>query len=396
MSSIAILGGNKQYNSYSLNLTNSAPDQPTQVGEERAKEIHDLFPDRELSLSQRITRAVTHPIALCGLFQGHFKSLFFVTGVKADLEHSKTLLLDIGGEEIKIPSSSGSMISAMYFSAEKFHEHIDAAFIKWKAILEANPRLTAFWEADLEGSDLRELMRLPETVLEDCSSHKKVVVRCIGANNLFEANPQSIFQHLYRGIDHLAFNYQGLNDSTGTPSYEATCADAYNCTKYIMKEKGFSAEQILMYGTSMGGGPALFTASKIEGTDVFVDRTFSRLSAVRTTAIAAPIFRYLAENFYPFPNEEWIKNVKGRACVLHGKDDSLIDRSHADRLVISYVESRSSEAGQDIAERSFIEAKGGHYGPSSGDADYSWYADAESQKKFSNFIKDKTISDNTI
>jgi hypothetical protein len=339
-----------------------------------------------LSLAAKVVYQATRPIFLVALYRGYFSSLYGMAGYSVPVRLAEELLRDLGGEPLFIPSSDGAHLQAMFFSSEIFMGKQEKVFRKWKVLFEQNPVIAKIFEVDLDGTNLRELMRLPKETIDPCYPRKKGVVHCLGAGTIFEMNPQYILQTLYRGVDHLSFNYRGIHKSSGSPSYEGTCNDAFYATKHLRDLYSCTNTSITVVGTSMGGGPALFAAKLLPGVDVVLDRTFSRLGAVKIKPFIQSIFTRLAEKFYPYPNEEWIGKIQGKVCIIHAIKDKLIDRSHAQRLVNAYQKDHNSSP-------SFILASGGHGSRYGGDRYYSWYADGVSQKKFSQALMGYFISD---
>jgi fermentation-respiration switch protein FrsA (DUF1100 family) len=232
-------------------------------------------------------------------------------------------------------------------------------------------------------------MRLPKEVIDPCHPHKKAVVHCLGAGTIFEMNPQYVMQSLYRGLNHLAFNYRGIHKGVGTPSYEGTCNDAFFAVKHVRDYLNCQNHQITVVGTSMGGGPALFAARLLPGLDVVLDRTFSRLSAVHINSRFQRPFAYLAEKFYTYPNDEWIGKIEGHVCIIHARGDELIDRSHAERLIHAFEKDHQAKHSR----ANFIDASGGHGGRYKGVHSYSWYTDGVTQSKYSKAIMGTPVSD---
>lgn len=348
-----------------------------------------LLVRRNMSLTARAVYTITRPIFLASLYSGYFTSLYTITGYAAPVRLATEFLLDIGGEHITIPSSDGAEIQGMYFSFENFNQNDEKIFHKWKRIFADNEKITSIFEVDLQGTDLRELMRLPKEVIDPCWNMKKAAVHCLGAGTIFEMNPQYILQNLYRGLDHLAFNYRGIHRSRGIPSYEGTCNDAYFALKYVRDRLDCQNRDLTVIGTSMGGGPALFAARQLPSVDVVLDRTFSRLSEVRINSKLQKAFSYLAEKFYTYPNNEWIGKIEGKVCIIHAKEDSLIDYSHAERLIRAYQKDKMDPS----SNPNYIEAAGGHGSRYGGDANYSWYSDGVSQEKFSRALTGSYVND---
>lgn len=370
-----------------------------------------IFPRQQLTLTDRIVKSITRPIFYLALYRTAlpsciFKPLTRLMGFDEIIQRCKEFLRDIGGEEIRI-DSEGASLSAMYFNAELFKGKEPEIFNKWKTFLsQPENRAVANWlGANLEGKNLRELMNLPQAVEVDCSSQAKGVARCLGAGNLFEVAPQDILQHLYRGIDHLSFNYSGHQGSTGSVGYEETCTDAYYATLWLKNKKNCENSELCISGVSLGGGPAFFAATQLPGLNVVGDRTFSALNNIhfknhpKIDRYVMPIFRNLAKKFYPYPNNQWIQSVEGRVLVLQARLDSLITSEHSDDLMNHYLKNPKFETALSnvdptsrqpfIREKSFVEVSGGHEtitDATTGEVINTWIADNDSQEAYTAFL----------
>ncbi len=86
------------------------------------------------------------------------------------------------------------------------------------------------------------------------------------------------------GVDVMVCDYGGVGKSTGTPSTKGMTQDVKGLIDYLVKEKGYNPEDIIVFGRSIGGGAAL-TGTEAYLQDhpnsqspvVGVDRSFSSL-----------------------------------------------------------------------------------------------------------------------
>ena len=142
-------------------------------------------------------------------------------------------------------------------------------------------------------------------------------------------------------------DYRGYGKSTGKPSEQGTYQDALAVFKYLINTRGVAAENIVIYGRSLGGGVATWLASQVNPGGLILESTFSRLID-------------MGKHRYPFlPTElltriqydslSHIKMVKCPVLVAHSVDDETVPY----------------ELGKQLAEgtpnlKHFVTLSGGH------------------------------------
>ena len=78
------------------------------------------------------------------------------------------------------------------------------------------------------------------------------------------------------GANVFTFDYRGYGFSRGKPSEEGTYLDAQAAYQWL-REKGFSARNIVVYGESLGGGIASELCAREETGGVILQSTFTSL-----------------------------------------------------------------------------------------------------------------------
>jgi uncharacterized protein len=128
----------------------------------------------------------------------------------------------------------------------------------------------------------------------------------------------------------LIFDYPGYGRSTGKPSETGCYAAADAVYDWLLREKDVPAEQIVLYGGSLGGGVAI---------DLAVRRPYRALVLVNTfTSIpdmAARLYPWLpARRFIRnrFENRAKIGKTAGRVFIAHGTADRMIPFSMGEEL----------------------------------------------------------------
>nr|KJB54920.1 hypothetical protein B456_009G054100 [Gossypium raimondii] len=131
----------------------------------------------------------------------------------------------------------------------------------------------------------------------------------------------TIFQLSYEFYD-----YSGYGGSSGKPTELNTYYDieaVYNCLK---KEYGVTQEDLIIYGQSVGSGPTLHLASRLQRPRGVVLHS-AILSGIRVLYPVKMTFW-----FDIFKNIDKIRRVNCPVLVIHGTDDEVVDWYHGKRL----------------------------------------------------------------
>lgn len=127
-------------------------------------------------------------------------------------------------------------------------------------------------------------------------------------------------------VNIMSYDYSGYGASTGKPSEFNTYYDieaVYNCLK---SEYGIRQEDVILYGQSVGSGPTLHLASRLQRLRGIVLHS-AILSGIRVLYPVKMTFW-----FDIFKNIDKIRNVSCPVLVIHGTNDEIVDWSHGKRL----------------------------------------------------------------
>ncbi|HEX2095653.1 MAG TPA: alpha/beta hydrolase [Longimicrobiaceae bacterium] len=150
------------------------------------------------------------------------------------------------------------------------------------------------------------------------------------------------------GFAVLAFDYRGYGASTGgPPGAEAAYRDEAAVYRHATRELGIPPDRIVVYGRSVGSGPAVELAAREPVAGLVVESGFVSAYRVVTRIPLLP--------FDKFPNLRNIRKVRAPVLVIHGVHDEVIPVSHGRRLFAAAPEPKRSlwvEAGHnDVAWR---------------------------------------------
>lgn len=128
------------------------------------------------------------------------------------------------------------------------------------------------------------------------------------------------------GYGFLSFDYRGFPGSPGELTEEGVLADSLAAFDWLAA-KGLP---ILLWGRSLGTGPATYVASLREADGLYLETPF--ISAV---AVAADRYGFLPVGLLmkdQYPVDLWIKDVDEPIAVAHGTADTTIAAYHGEAV----------------------------------------------------------------
>lgn len=131
------------------------------------------------------------------------------------------------------------------------------------------------------------------------------------------------------GFNFMIIDYRGYGKSSGIISEQGLYHDAETSFNYLI-QKGFSPENILVYGRSVGSGVAVDVASKQPCKGLILEAPYTSLSKLANEKF--PLFFPSVYIKFKFDNIRKINKVKCPVVFLHGAKDSLIPVSHTEKL----------------------------------------------------------------
>lgn len=161
---------------------------------------------------------------------------------------------------------------------------------------------------------------------EKKADNQKWIIRFNGRNGFYENSllrSQSIGQDLDANI--LVFNYRGVGESKGILTKpEELVMDGETCIRYLMS-KGVREENILIHGSSLGGGIACQVATLFEKVALINERSFASLSLAASVLVNLSFIKgiFLALR-WELNSLSGFEKVKGPKLIIYHKQDSII------------------------------------------------------------------------
>ncbi len=126
------------------------------------------------------------------------------------------------------------------------------------------------------------------------------------------------------GFSVFAYDYQGYGTSEGKPSEQALYDDANAAYDYLATKLQTAPDHIIIFGRSVGSGPAVHIAARRPAAGVVLQSGFVSAFRVLTHVPILP--------FDKFPNHKDIRRVHCPVLIMHGTADGVIDLWHGQKL----------------------------------------------------------------
>ncbi|HMF92009.1 MAG TPA: alpha/beta hydrolase [Candidatus Angelobacter sp.] len=126
------------------------------------------------------------------------------------------------------------------------------------------------------------------------------------------------------GFSVLAYDYQGYGTSQGKPAEKTAYEDEIAAYEYLTHELKTLPEHIIIFGRSVGSGPAVHLAARRPAAALILQSPFVSAFRVLTRIPLLP--------FDKFPNYKEIGRVHCPVLIVHGAKDSVIPIWHGRKL----------------------------------------------------------------
>ena len=135
-----------------------------------------------------------------------------------------------------------------------------------------------------------------------------------------------------RNYNLLILDYRGYGKSTGSINSEDNMHhDARVFYNYLTQQKGYTSNQIILYGMSMGTGVAAALASKVPAKALLLEAPYFNM--LELTSRYAPFLplKYLLR--YQFRSDLNLEQVRCPIHIIHGTADQVIPYDEGHKLV---------------------------------------------------------------
>ena len=124
------------------------------------------------------------------------------------------------------------------------------------------------------------------------------------------------------GVNILAVDYRGYGKSEGKPDEAGVYHDADAAYDYLIKQRHFRPEDIIIYGHSLGGAVAIDLASRRPCGGLIIQSSFINARAMARRMFAIPLIEYVVKS--RFDSLQKIREVHAPILIVHGTRDDLV------------------------------------------------------------------------
>lgn len=161
------------------------------------------------------------------------------------------------------------------------------------------------------------------------SAKKGVVLYIHGNADNLDRWGQHAEEFTKRGFDVIMYDYRGFGKSTGRLDEKNILQDAQ--TMYVDISRRYSEKEIIVYGRSLGCGPAAFLAQSNHPKKLILETPYYSIPEVASSHL--PIYPYLKMLEFKLPLYQYIVNVKCPVHFFHGTSDNIVPYEHSLRLL---------------------------------------------------------------
>lgn len=151
--------------------------------------------------------------------------------------------------------------------------------------------------------------------------HQPTLLYFHGNGGSLESRRERIAKYMARGRGVFMMAYRGYSGSTGSPSEAANVADAKLAYDTLIKD-GVKADEIILYGESLGSGVAAQVAAEKPVRGLILDSPYTAV-----VDRAAEIYWWLpvrALVIDSYETRHFIKSVTAPLFILHGEIDDVV------------------------------------------------------------------------
>ncbi|NBC65353.1 MAG: alpha/beta fold hydrolase [Bacteroidetes bacterium] len=149
------------------------------------------------------------------------------------------------------------------------------------------------------------------------------------------------------GFSVMLYDYRSYGQSSGKPSEEGLYRDIEAVVTFLKTVEGYTEQQMIMYGRSMGGAVASFAATRFNVGGLVLDSAFKNVKSM-VSDLYPFVPSFLAS--YEFPTEQYVQQLSGTpVMIMHSPTDTIVDISHGKALF-----------GAANDPKTFVELRGGH------------------------------------
>jgi fermentation-respiration switch protein FrsA (DUF1100 family) len=151
------------------------------------------------------------------------------------------------------------------------------------------------------------------------------------------------------GLSVLIIDYRGYGKSEGRPSVRGVTLDALAAWKWLTEERGTPADEIVVFGRSLGGAVAIELTRSVKPRALILESTFSSLPDMIRIQFLAPFARLLIGDVWN--SAKTASSLTVPTLLIHSPDDAVVPYRLGMRLYDAIA-----------SEKTFVQIHGDHNG----------------------------------
>lgn len=155
------------------------------------------------------------------------------------------------------------------------------------------------------------------------------------------------------GVSVLGWDYRGYGQSGGRPDEPTTLRDALAVMDYVTGPLGVPQDHVIIYGWSLGSGPAVEVAANRRAGGLILHSAFTSAFRVMTRVRLLPFDKFVVLEKLP--------RVTCPVLVIHGTADEVIPFSHGLKIYAAIPGPKSKLWVGGAGHNDFIETAGEDY-----------------------------------
>ena len=148
-------------------------------------------------------------------------------------------------------------------------------------------------------------------------------------------------------LDVFIFDYRGYGQSQGRVSETGTYLDAEAAWFYLVETRAIDADEIIVFGRSLGASIAAWLASRHRPAALILESSFSSVPSMAQRLYPFLPVKWLAS--FSYDTRQYVSRIDCPLLVAHSKGDEIIPYAEG-RLVFDAAP----------ADKQFLDMRGGH------------------------------------
>ncbi len=149
----------------------------------------------------------------------------------------------------------------------------------------------------------------------------------------------SIAQFQELGLSVLIIDYRGYGQSAGRTTESGIYLDADAAWHYLIDDRGIVANDIVIFGRSLGASVASHLASEYQPLALIVESSFTSIPDIAQDLYPWLPVRWLSRLSHA--TRDYVRDVRSPILIIHSRDDEIIPFHHGEAIFASANEPRT-------------------------------------------------------